>query len=64
MSGSAVNKQEVRFDGGKRDYQGLNTVSTSQGWALRGRLGLCGWCVLLVTEVRGCVVSGASYFRL
>ncbi|MFM8729330.1 MAG: hypothetical protein ACKON9_29865, partial [Planctomycetaceae bacterium] len=28
-----MNKQEVRFDGAKRDYQGLNTVSTSRGEA-------------------------------
>jgi hypothetical protein len=34
VSGSAVNTQEVRFDGAKRDYQGLNTVSTSRGEAL------------------------------
>jgi len=33
VSGSAVNKQEVRFDGAKRDYQGLNTFSTSRGEA-------------------------------
>jgi len=53
VSDSAVNKQVVRFDGAKRDYQGLNTVSISQGWALRGRLGFGGWCVLLVTEGLG-----------
>jgi hypothetical protein len=33
MSGSAVNKLDVRFDGAKRDYRQAYTVSPSQGAA-------------------------------